>query len=100
MKLEGDWSPSQYDSISLMWDGFYWIQTSSATGSTVVLFNPLIVAPAAAEVLLYNDTNGRWQNRAISGDITQTNKHGKKRHREISDNRTFNCSSIPFLSLG
>lgn len=67
VKLVSAWLPSQYDSLSLMWNGSYWIEMgrSSASGSTDI--------PLADGSILVGNASGLAAAVAMSGDATIAN---------------------------
>ncbi len=85
-KLNSTWSPTQFDSISLQWDGTYWVETGRKTPGAVVagsITNAMVSASAAidfsklaaltsAQILVGNASNVAAAV-AMSGDITITN---------------------------
>lgn len=71
-KLEGPWKPAQYESITLVNDGFFWIEQARALTASSISFNPFITAPVSGNVLLYDSVDARWENQAVSGDITMS----------------------------
>src|SRR3990167_3752996 len=64
------WQPTQYDAISLSWDGTFWIEIGRSNTGGGEEFNPVIVNPVDGQVLLYNDSLGQWDNVGFSGAFT------------------------------
>ena len=44
------------------------------------LAGTVLTSPADAHVLLYDNTDGRWENKAVSGDIAQERRLASRRH--------------------
>ncbi len=86
VKLNSTWSPTQYESLSLQWDGTYWVETGRKTPGGVVassITNAMISASAAidfsklaaltsANILVGNGSNVATSV-AVSGDVTISN---------------------------
>lgn len=67
VKLSAAWEPLQYDSLTLMWDGSYWIEQarSQATGLPDI--------PLASGEILVGNASGAAAAVAMSGDATLAN---------------------------
>lgn len=67
VKLSAAWEPTQYDSLSLMWNGSFWIELgrSAATGLPDI--------PLASAQILVGNASGVAAAVAVSGDIAITN---------------------------
>lgn len=66
VKLSADWTPVQYQSLVLRWDGFYWIEVSRAPSSTVAS------SLTSAHIFVGNGSNVATDV-ALSGDATLAN---------------------------
>lgn len=67
MKLVAVWEPVQYDTLTIMWDGTYWVELSRGTSTgapTIVLTN--------AHILVGNASNVATDV-AVSGDVSMAN---------------------------
>ena len=65
----GDWQGFQYDSIILTWDqnNTNWMESGRNNLSTDS--DQFIIAPANADILIYDSVDARFENRQVSGDI-------------------------------
>lgn len=71
MRISSNWKPTQYDSITLTFDGRYWIEVGrSDISSGTSPFNPDIVSPSNAQTLLYVSADGECENKSFSGAFT------------------------------
>jgi ribose 5-phosphate isomerase RpiB len=66
VKLTGDWTPIQYQSLTLQWDGFYWIEIGRAPSSTVTS------SLTSAHLFVGNASNVATDT-AVTGDVTISN---------------------------
>lgn len=64
MRLAGNWTPTQYDTLWLMSDGTNWLENSRGPSAAIAL--------ASAHILVGN-SSGLAADVAMSGDITITN---------------------------
>ena len=65
----GTWTAStQYDALTLQWNGTYWVELSRSSE-----FPAAIVSATDADLLIYKNSTGLWENKAMSGDTTIDN---------------------------
>lgn len=66
VKLSDPWEPLQYDSLSLVNDGTYWVEVGRTSQTGSIFLSGL----ADADLLIYDAADGRFENKALSGDVT------------------------------
>lgn len=71
-KLQSTWTPVQYESIYLQWDGTYWVELARKKQSLSNLSDFLITSPSNNDVLYYKTADSAWENAAVSGDLTNS----------------------------
>ncbi len=71
VRITSLWAPTQYDCITLAWDGQLWVEVSrSNTIGGNSGFNPEITDPSDGQVLIYDGSDQNWKNQTISRDAT------------------------------
>jgi hypothetical protein len=71
-KLQSDWSPVQYESIELQYDGTYWVELARKKQSTANLSDFQITSAANNNILYYKSADAAWENVAMTGDVTNS----------------------------
>ncbi len=66
VKLQSPWEPLQYDSLRLVWDGAFWVEVGRGLQAGGFFLSGL----ADANLLIYDAGDGRFENKALSGDVT------------------------------
>lgn len=67
VRIEGAWTPSQYDQITLQWSKGLWIEITRSASSGGG-FNPDITNPQPGDIIIYSGT--AWENHPVSGEFT------------------------------
>lgn len=71
-KLQSTWTPLQYESLFLQWDGTFWVEISRKKQSLANLSDFLVTSPANNNILYYKTADTAWENAAVSGDLTNS----------------------------
>lgn len=71
-KLQSSWTPLQYESLSLQWDGTYWVELCRKKQALANLSDFMITSATNNDILYYKTADLAWENAAVSGDLTNS----------------------------